>query len=68
ELEWVGLGHGDILPAETNLHRSGVNQTGGSPTGRVARLDYPTDLAIDHAAQTRHKMEDSISTRDYDDV
>ena len=37
ELGWVGLGHGhghghgDILPAETNLHRSGVNQTGASP-------------------------------------
>ena len=25
ELGWVGLGHADILPAETNLHRSGVN-------------------------------------------
>ena len=31
ELGWVGLGHSDILPAETNLHRSGVNQTGASP-------------------------------------
>ena len=25
ELGWVRLGHADILPAETNLHRSGVN-------------------------------------------
>ncbi|MCU1447472.1 hypothetical protein, partial [Cryobacterium sp.] len=31
ELGWVGLGHDDIFPAKTNLHRSGVNQTGGSP-------------------------------------
>ena len=33
ELGWVGLGHGDILPAETNLHRSRVNQTGAAPIG-----------------------------------
>ena len=31
ELERVRLGHGDILAAKTNLQRSGVNQTRGSP-------------------------------------
>ena len=45
KLGWVGLGHGDILPAETNLHRSGVNQTGGSPNLRFPRL-YPVAIAV----------------------
>ena len=36
ELGWVGLGHDDIFPAKTNLHRSGVNQTGGNPSLQIA--------------------------------
>ena len=31
KLGWVGLGRDDIFPVKTNHHRSGVNQTGGSP-------------------------------------
>ncbi|WP_208859939.1 hypothetical protein, partial [Cryobacterium flavum] len=31
KLGWVGLGHDDIFPVKTKLHRSGVKQTEGSP-------------------------------------
>lgn len=39
KLGWVGLGHDDIFPVKTKLHRSGVNQTRGSPD-----CDAPKEL------------------------
>ncbi|WP_233204590.1 DNA/RNA non-specific endonuclease [Cryobacterium sp. Y62] len=48
KLGWVGLGHDDILPAKTNLHRSGVNQTRGSPNGnRLSVFTAPVLSAED---------------------
>ncbi|MGW4092109.1 hypothetical protein, partial [Nocardia sp. NPDC004750] len=40
-----GFGMGDILPARSNPHRSGVNQTEGSPNhvnGQIAKTVEPT--------------------------
>ncbi|WP_206750565.1 hypothetical protein, partial [Cryobacterium sp. TMT3-29-2] len=47
ELGRVGLGHDDIFPAKTNLHRSGVNQTGGSP-------ESPPPKPCNDYSQTQH--------------
>jgi hypothetical protein len=40
----------NILPAKTNLHRSGVNQTRGSPIKKLKSLGFNVTITAANAA------------------